>query len=122
MSSIISSNIRTNELCSSNQNKNELYTVEGEVKSFDNLDNLDRRSISIFDDLENLDGLCISDHKFDESINKNYWLANIAHNRRGLVKAGDLMTLVRETVIESIRRTLALLLHFFETENSRILS
>ena len=72
--------------------------------------------------LKNLDGLCVSDHKFDESINKNYWLANIAHNRRGLVKAGDLMMLVRETVIESIRRTLALLLYFFETENSRILS
>ena len=71
MSPTISSNIRTNELCSSNQNNNELSTVEGEVKSFDNLSNLDRRSISIFDDLEDVDGLCISDHKFDESINQN---------------------------------------------------
>jgi len=46
-------------------------TVEGEVKSFDNLDNLDETSISTFDDLENLDGSYISEHKFDERINQN---------------------------------------------------
>ena len=41
-----------------------------EVKSFDNLDNLDKRCISIFDDLENVDVSCISDHKFYEKINQ----------------------------------------------------
>ena len=45
-------------------------TVEGEVKSIYNLDNLDRRCISIFDDLENVDGSCILDHNFYEKINQ----------------------------------------------------
>ena len=51
---------------------------------------------------------------------KENWLADLAHNRSGLVKAGDLMTLIRDTVIESVRRTLALLLHFLEKRNSAL--